>query len=500
MTTQTSGLSSNPTRVRSKGPKVAAWIEKYLVHAEGDFLGQPFRLTQWQKDFLNRLYIYDDAGNRVVKRGLLGLPKGNGKTELLAAIALAELAGPTAPLSPDIPVAAASYQQANLLFSAARTMVSEGPLKEFFDLYEDRIIPKGRPGRLYKVAAEAGTNDGSRPTCFIADEVHEWTGRKERVHLVIGNSLAKRQGSVELNISTAGFDKDSLLYRLYTYGKQVQSGEITDPGFLFVWHEADNTHDLTDPDQLLAAIHQANPAADDFWPASNLVRRYHEIPEFEFRRYHLNNWTSALAAWLPQGTWEACEVEDGSLNPGDEVVLGFDGSYNGDSTALVAVTTTPTPHVEVIGCWERPETDPMWKVDVLDVMETIRQTCQRYKVREIASDPFIWRQVLEQLADEGLPVTEFPQTAARMVPATQRFYEAVVNGALTHNPDSQLARHVGNARLKVDSRGPRLSKESKASTARIDLAVAAVMALERATAHEPRKPTPRVVDLDSYLT
>jgi phage terminase large subunit-like protein len=45
---------------------------------------------------------------------------------------------------------------------------------------------------------------------------------------------------------------------------------------------------------------------------------------------------------------------------------------------------------------------------------------------------------------------------------------------------SRLARHVGNAILREDSRGPRLSKEHKDSPRRIDAAVAAVLAVHRA--------------------
>jgi hypothetical protein len=33
---------------------------------------------------------------------------------------------------------------------------------------------------------------------------------------------------------------------------------------------------------------------------------------------------------------------------------------------------------------------------------------------------------------------EYPQSPGRMTPATARFYEAVVNGALTHSGDSRL--------------------------------------------------------------
>ena len=48
---------------------------------------------------------------------------------------------------------------------------------------------------------------------------------------------------------------------------------------------------------------------------------------------------------------------------------------------------------------------------------------------------------------------------------------------LTHDGDSRLARHVANAILREDSRGARLSKETKDSPRRIDAAVAAVMAV-----------------------
>ncbi len=67
-----------------------------------------------------------------------------------------------------------------------------------------------------------------------------------------------------------------------------------------------------------------------------------------------------------------------------------------------------------------------------------------------------------------------------MTPATTRFYEAVVNGTMTHSGDRALARHVGNAVLKADSRGTRIYKVHKHSTRRIDLAVAALMAFDRA--------------------
>jgi phage terminase large subunit-like protein len=129
-------------------------------------------------------------------------------------------------------------------------------------------------------------------------------------------------------------------------------------------------------------------------------------------------------------------------------------------------------------------------VPILDVEDIIRNACRRWQVAEIACDPFRWARTYQVLESEGLPIVEFPQSPARMTPATTRFYEAVMNKSITQSGDKRLARHVDNAVLKADSRGTRIYKEHKYSTRRIDLAVAAVMALDRAAA--PAAPPPMI--------
>ncbi|HEY7822406.1 MAG TPA: hypothetical protein VIG24_06220 [Acidimicrobiia bacterium] len=59
------------------GPQVAAWIETFCVHGPGDVLGQPVELTDEEKRLLAWAYELDDDGNRIVRRSLVGLPKGS---------------------------------------------------------------------------------------------------------------------------------------------------------------------------------------------------------------------------------------------------------------------------------------------------------------------------------------------------------------------------------------------------------------------------------------
>jgi phage terminase large subunit-like protein len=81
----------------------------------------------------------------------------------------------------------------------------------------------------------------------------------------------------------------------------------------------------------------------------------------------------------------------------------------------------------------------------------------------IVADPFRWTRSLQVLLGEGLPVLEYPQTPGRLSPATNSFYEAVVNKALTHDGDPELALHMAHAIIKADPRGERIVKDFKKS-------------------------------------
>lgn len=472
------------------------WIERNCVYGEGDRFGQPVRLELFQKLFLCWAFELKPDGQRRYRRILLEVPKGNGKTPMAAWIGAYLLAHQQSPV---IPVAAASYEQAELLFGDMRTSVAESPtLRHVFEPFEHEIQVSGGPGRAYKVAAVAGTNDGQRPSAFLADEIHEWLGNKARVHLVISNGAAKRAGSLVVNTTTPGADMSSMAGKLHTYGLKVNSGEVVDEEFLFVcWGCPEDRYDLDDPAGLDAAIRDANPAADLFLSVPDVAARYHQIPRYEFVRYHLGVWTTVAERWLPHGTFEACEA-DTRIDDGAEVVLGFDGSFNNDSTALVVCTVPEVdepPHFDVVECWERPErAGEEWRVPILDVEDAIRAACRQWQVREIVCDPARWARTYQVLEAEGLPVVEFPQSPQRMTPATQRMYEAIVNQQVTHSGDPRLARHFNNCALRPTSRGPMLSKDTKDSPRKIDLAVASVMALHRACAPaEEEAPEPWVM-------
>jgi phage terminase large subunit-like protein len=165
------------------------------------------------------------------------------------------------------------------------------------------------------------------------------------------------------------------------------------------------------------------------------------------------------------------------------VILGVDGSFSGDCTSIVGVTVEDQPRVWLIGAWEKQPTDREdWRVDISHVEAEVLRACGRWNVLEVAFDPYRWQRSMDALAAAGAPIVEYASSSpARMVPATAKFYDAVASGGISHDGNPTLARHLDHCVLRIDRMGPRIVKEHRGSPRKIDSAVAAVMAFDRAT-------------------
>ncbi|MGV0041297.1 terminase large subunit domain-containing protein [Mycobacterium colombiense] len=107
-------LSAPPlTNAPSDGPEVIQWIEHNCVYGEGDFYGKPVKLELFEKLLLWWLFEKTTNGRYRYRRALIEMPKGNGKSLLMTVIALYLLVNR---FSPVIPIGAASFDQAGLVF------------------------------------------------------------------------------------------------------------------------------------------------------------------------------------------------------------------------------------------------------------------------------------------------------------------------------------------------------------------------------------------------
>lgn len=523
------------------GRLVGAWIERNLVHGEGDLLGQPITLIPAQREILRRIYQYDpETGQLLHDRVLIGVGRGNIKTELIGELGDAELLGPLAPISPNVPVVAASFEQADTIFRAARLGIegdggdAPGPMAQFFKqgehIQETRILRPDRPGRLYRVAAVAGTNEGGLPTAVLCDEIHEWIGEsRERVWTVMSKGARKRRvirplsprvasaiglrelyGALHIGITTAGDTLDSLLGRLYMHGIAVSEGEADDPSFLFMWWSTEiaiqteegmsDGWDLDDPAQRRQAILEANPAVGTALTFDSLEASYRDptVPFNEFLRYNLNLFVSSTSAWLPEAVIEGRRKDPKGVAPppppGTPIVMGFDGSNNRDCTALVGWTLDD--YGFVIQVWEPEDGQPVPRTEV---DAAVHRAFSTWNVLEMAGDPPGWRSELEMWEAE-FGTREYDSEYERVLgsgrvlryptfnyalfgPACAQMKTAMLVGGPKLDGHPLLMRHLRNAHSYDTRHGQVIVKATKNSTRRIDAADAAVIARNRAMWH-----------------
>lgn len=493
---------------KSLGFVLIDWIEHFLVHGPGDVEGQPIELDDEFAAFIVRAYQLRPDGRRMKRRGVISRPKGRAKSELAAMIACAEALGPVRfdgwdangdpvgrPVTrPEIRCFATELGQAGNTYDAILYMLdpetaSDELRREYgaADVGLTRInLPAG--GEITPESAADTSKDGGKDTFDIFDETHLWVlPRLHSLHQTVNRNLLKRKASEGWSLETTTMfapGEGSVAEGTFKYAALVRDGVAKDDLLLFDHRQADPKFDPAKRRDRIAGLKDVYGPAAKWMDLEGIAASYDDpqVTDAAWQRYWFNRPVSLQGTWLKQRDWDAA-TDKREIPEHADVVLALDGSYNGDCTALVAVEVGPVLHVTVAGLWQRPLGVDDWAVPVLDVEQRIRELCTTWTVLEVAADPFRWQRSLEVLADEGVPVEVFPQSASRMTPATSRVPDLLAASGMTHDGDERLARHVSNAVLKQDSRGTRIYKETKGSDRKIDLAVAMVMGLDRAAWH-----------------
>ncbi len=488
-----------PAENRTLGWGILDWSTKWILQPDGPDAGQPWRYTDEQAKMVLVWYEIDETGRFVYRRGVIRRMKGWGKDPMLAALSLVEACGPCRfshfdpetglPIGkqhpmPLIQIAAVSEEQTGNTTTLFPGMISAAFKKEYkVDSGKTIIYVRGGKGVIKAVTSSPRALEGPRPSFCVLNETHHWLQNNEGVEMarVIRRNLGKARDGAGRSLEITNAHKPgegSVAEATYT---AVLEGDVAG-----VWYdslEAPEVKDITDHDEVTAAIKIAK--GDSYWVDEE--RLYQEIqdpetPEYVAKRFYFNQVVLVdIDRWLPQGLWATLANQDGYHIPQhNRVVLGFDGSFDGDATALVAVTVDrPVPFVECVRIWEKPYKDNEWRVPRVEVMNELRRVCGYWQVVEVAADPKLWVSDLEVLQDEGLPIVEFPQRGARIIESTQRLYEDIQRGLLEHDGDPTLAKHMANAWVK-DPLQPRIQKVNQKSTGYVDGAVCVVMALQRA--------------------
>lgn len=465
-------------------------------------------LRPWQeRDIVRPLFATTPEGRRRYRTCLLMMPRKNGKTELAAALAIDGLMF-DGELGAEVYSAAADKEQAGLVFHVAAQMIRNDPdLVAACDVLDSqkRIVHR-KTGSFYRaISAEAYSKHGFNASRVIYDELHAAPDRE--LWDVLTTSTGGRDQPLVIAISTAGYDRHSILWELYAHAKKVLQDPTIDPSFLPIIYEAAIDADWRDP----AVWHGANPALGDFRSLEEMqiaCKRAEEIPAQEntFRRLYLNQWTEQASRWLTLVSWDACrgtwQRSECKRRP---CYVGMDLSSTRDLTAIVAAFPHEDGSMWILAHFFIPEstagtrgrTDRIsvheWQQkgwltitpgDVVQyeaVRAHLNAWADEFDVREIAYDPWNATDLVTRLADiDGFTCVPMRQGYGTLSAPSKALESAILSRTLQHDGNALLRLNVANVSTESDNSGNIKPSKSK-STDRIDGVVALVMAIDRLT-------------------
>ena len=514
---------------RPSVPSEKVRLINQLTHTKGPFAGQTFHLRKWQERIVRALFEVDPAtGLRRKRMALLMLPRKNGKSELAAALAIDGLLF-DGEIGAEVYSAAADKEQASLVFNVAAQMIRNDPeLLEACEIVDSqkRIIHRASGSFYRAISAEAYSKHGFNCSRLVYDELASAPSRE--LFDVLSTSTGGRAQPLIIAISTAGYDRHSILFELYSHGRKVLEDPALDPAFLPVIYEAPAEADWTSEKVWRAC----NPALGDFRSLEEMriaCARAQEIPAQEntFRRLYLNQWTEQAARWITMTAWDACAgppVDPASLK-GRPCYVGLDLSSTTDLTAAVAVFPegagaeafdvvpaffVPAERIAARVARDRVPYDqwareglitatPGPVVDYEYVRRQLLEWDDRYDWRIVAYDPWNATDLIGRLEkQDGLTCVKVRQGFPSLTAPTKSLEGAILSKRIRHDGHAVLRWNMSNAAVDMDAAGNvKLSKER--STERIDGAYALVMAIDAMERHAPApKPTYQMLILGNH--
>jgi phage terminase large subunit-like protein len=375
------------------------------------------------------------------------VPEGNGKSTLLAQLALY---GADFSDSPWIPVGASSAKQARIIFDQAAGFVERTPwLDERFKCFGGykliRSLANGGIG-IEVFAAEAKTGDGVIPFPFaIVDELHRHDDL--RLYSLWKGKLRKR-GAQILTISTAGepetpFEntRDEIRRRATKRNRDGAHLRAEGPGLVL--------HEWMVPSDELCSDMNAVKAANPLWSitAEGLAEDFASptMDLGDWKRLKCNRPTRSVISAITDKEWDDAQV-DAEIPAGGHVELGVDVAFKWDTTAIVPLWNgleyrlLGAPAILVPprdGSSLHPDELKQAFLDMAAVFEVQTVVMDMHRAEDIAA----W--VEDSL---GVTVIDHAQGQSRThVQDYNAFMEGLRNGTVRHTGDPGLRAHVLNA-------------------------------------------------------
>src|SRR5699024_344890 len=220
-----------------KANKPINFIEQFCRHSKAEWAGHPVMLELFQKAYISALFgfVDKDTGLRRYKESMFYVARKNGKTTMLAGIALYMMIADGEGGS-EIYSLASKRDQAALLFDEAHNMIKQSPYlskhvrKRKSDLYFEATYSK-----MEALSKNSNSLDGKNAHLAVIDELHSIQDRN--IYEVMKQSQSARTEPMLVMITTAGTQRGNIFDDMYEYACNVVDGTFQDDAFLPIMYE-----------------------------------------------------------------------------------------------------------------------------------------------------------------------------------------------------------------------------------------------------------------------
>jgi len=481
--------------------KAIGFIETFVTHTKGELTGQPLKLEKWQSKIVGDIFGWKNKKTnlRKYRTVFIEVPRKNGKSTLCAAIGLYMLFADEERGS-EVYSAAGDRSQAGIVFEIPKGMLHQNAeLSQRGKAYRNSIVNESKGNFYQAISSDSKTKHGFNANCIIFDELHTQPNRD--LWDTLTTSTGSRRQPLTIAITTAGYDKQSICYEIYTYAKKVLENTISDSSFYAVIYESDNDDDITCEKTWI----KANPNYGISLKKEYMQResqRAVDVPSYQntFRRLMLNQWTDSHSAWLTSGEWDACHQDfDYSKLENCAAWGGLDLASTRDLTAFVLLFNVdgkfvfiPYIFIPEENAKKRSERDGVDYVawlrdghvygtsgDVADysfIRAKINELSKKYRIQSICYDRWNASQLVIDLQNDGATLDPFGQGFVSMSMPTKTLEAEILAKNIIHNNNPCMNWCLSNVSLQEDPAGNIKPSKSK-SVDRIDPIVALIMSL-----------------------
>jgi phage terminase large subunit-like protein len=494
----------------SRADRVIAFLQ-YLPITKGVLAGKKMKLLAGQRQFVQAIYgRLGTDGRRQIRLAIKSEPRGNGKTGLLAGLALCHLLGPECEPRGEVYSCAYNKLQAALIFAEMKATIEAVPdfaarvnIQRYGKVIE--VMEGDGAGSIFEsLSADDKRAHGLSPTLWIYDEFAQAPNTDLLDNL--RTAMGKRAESLGVIISTQAANDQHPLSQM------IDDAAVGDDPSVYVQLASASTNaDIFDE----ATWRECNEALGIFLDLGEFraqAAQAKRLPSFraKFQNLRLNKRIDATAQFISDADWMQCAgpLDRPSL-AGKLCYAGLDLSQTTDMTALCLYwphngAVLPFFWLPAEGLTDRDRKEGghyrTWRdagllettvgkaINFRAIIARLAEIAAEYELKAVAYDRAFIKTFQAQCEEEGvkLPLQEFGQGYVSMSPAVQLLEAAVVDQRIHHGGHPILRWQVSNAAIEMDPAGNR-KVTKKRSTGHVDGLVALLMAMGQAAKTPPPK-------------